>query len=72
MHQVHGLYADIPAWPGTLALLQALKTRGFPLAIATSSPRSSYDVKMAYHPEIANAMDAVVRMMKYHAYLREH
>ena len=33
------LYATIPAWSGTLPLLKHLKQRGFPLAIATSSPR---------------------------------
>lgn len=59
-HEIHGLYASIPPWPGTLDLLSKLRARGFPLAIATSSPRSSFDVKMTHHPEILAAMTAVV------------
>ena len=55
-----GLYADLAAWPGTLALLRALKARGFPLAIATSSPRASFSKKMEHFAEIRSLMDAIV------------
>ena len=58
--EVASLYADIPAWAGTLQLLSALRTAGFPLAIATSSPRASFEKKMAYHVEILASMSAVV------------
>jgi beta-phosphoglucomutase-like phosphatase (HAD superfamily) len=43
-----------------LDLLSRLKAKGFPLAIATSSPKQSFDEKMVHHPEILAAMDAVV------------
>ena len=33
------LYSDIRPWPGTHELLAELKSRGFPMAIATSTPR---------------------------------
>lgn len=58
--EIDGLYEAIEAWPGTLPLLRRLRARGFPLAIATSSPRSSFDRKMVHHPEILRSMDAVV------------
>ena len=58
--EVKELYKDIEAWPGTLPLLRRLKARGFPMAIATSSPRASFDAKMAFHPEILALMDAAV------------
>jgi len=59
--EVHALYAAIPAWPGTLVLLRELKARGFPLAIATSSPRASFDLKMAHHPEILGELSTFMR-----------
>ena len=49
---VESLYPAIPAWPGTLELLGRLSAAGYPMAIATSSPRSSFDKKMAHHPTI--------------------
>jgi len=55
-----GLYSSIPAWEGTAALLTAFKEAGFPLAIATSSPRHSFDIKMKHHPAILEVMDVVV------------
>ena len=58
--EIEGRYADIAPWDGTLALLAALRGKGFPLAIATSSPRASFDKKMAHHPEILSAINAVV------------
>ena len=58
--EVDSLYASIPAWPGTLPLLRALRAAGFPLAIATSSPRASFEKKMLYHAEIVTKMAAVV------------
>lgn len=58
--EILDLYSSIEAWPGTLALLHDLKTSGFTLAIATSSPRASFEKKMVHHPEILAAMDAVV------------
>ena len=54
--EVAGLYADIPAWPGTLSLLTALSTAGFPMAIATSSPRQSFEKKMMHHAGILTKM----------------
>ena len=51
---------DIAAWEGTVPLLRALKAKGFPLAIATSSPRPSFDKKMKHHPEILELIDAFV------------
>ena len=58
--EVDSLYSSIPAWPGTLALLRSLRAAGFPLAIATSSPRASFEKKMIYHTEILTNMSAVV------------
>ena len=58
--EVDGLYSSIPAWPGTLRLLRDLREAGFPLAIATSSPRASFEKKMLYHAEILAKMAAVV------------
>jgi len=58
--EVAGLYSTIPAWPGTVDLLEKLLAAGFPLAIATSSPRSSFEKKMAFHPEILGKMAATV------------
>ena len=58
--EVGRLYATVPAWPGTLELLKTLRDKGFPLAIATSSPRSSFEKKMVHHPEILACMAAVV------------
>ena len=57
---LEGLYGELATWPGTLALLRALKARGFPLAIATSSPRVSFSKKMERFAEIRSLMDAVV------------
>ena len=51
---------DIAAWEGSVQLLKALKAAGFPVAIATSSPRPSFDKKMKHHPEILELIDAVV------------
>ena len=58
--EVDSLYQSIPAWQGTLLLLEKLRSAGFPLAIATSSPRSSFEKKMIYHSEILCKMAAVV------------
>jgi len=58
--EVHDMYPAIKAWPGTLSLLSRLKRKGFRLAIATSTPKLSFDDKMVHHPEILAAMDAVV------------
>ena len=57
---VKSLYATISAWPGTLDLVTAFQKAGFPMAIATSSPRASFDVKMQYHASILTKMAAVV------------
>ena len=54
------LYPSIPKWESTLGLLKEFKARGFPMAIATSSPRYSFDKKMIYHKDILDFMDAVV------------
>lgn len=53
-------YGEIAPIPGALALLEALVARGVPLALATSTPRAIFDEKMRSHPEILNAMSAVV------------
>jgi HAD superfamily hydrolase (TIGR01509 family) len=58
--EIEGMYAGIPAWPGALLLLKRLRSAGFPLAIATSSPRASFEKKMAFHVEIVTAMTAIV------------
>ena len=58
--EVKGLYASIPAWPGTLDLVSAFQEAGFPMAIATSSPRASFDKKMQFHAPILTKMAAVV------------
>ena len=54
------LYPSIPKWESTLGLLKEFKARGYPMAIATSSPRYSFDKKMVYHKDILDFMDAVV------------
>lgn len=58
--EIDSLYEAILAWPGTLSLLEQLRDAGFPLAIATSSPRPSFEKKMVYHKEILTKMSAVV------------
>lgn len=60
MAVMSSLYPSIPKWKSTLGLLGELKARGFPMAIATSSPRYSFDKKMMYHQDILEYMDAVV------------
>lgn len=60
MNDLKVLYGTIQAWPGTLRLLRRLKEMGMPMAIATSSPRPSFNQKMEYHKEILKLMDAVV------------
>ena len=57
---IDSMYASIEAWPGTLPLLEALAKAGFPMAIATSSPRASFNKKMKHHPQILSKMCAVV------------
>lgn len=54
------MYASVEAWPGTVALVRELRAHGFPLAIATSSERSSFQKKMRHHPELWMTMDAIV------------
>ena len=58
--EVRALYEGIPAWEGTLSLLTRLQEAGYPMAIATSSPRSSFDKKMQFHAAILTKMGAVV------------
>ena len=57
---VVALYETIPAWDGCLALLTKLSAAGFPMAIATSSPRASFDKKMQFHAPLLTKMSAVV------------
>ena len=57
---VVALYETIPAWDGCLELLVKLQAAGFPMAIATSSPRASFDEKMQYHAPLLTKMSAVV------------
>jgi pseudouridine 5'-phosphatase len=54
------LYSNIEKWPGTMNLLNELASRGYPMAIATSSPRYSFDIKMKYHEDILEFIDAIV------------
>ena len=58
--EVLSLYASIPAWPKCVELLAALQEAGFPMAIATSSPRASFDKKMQFHAPLLTKMSAVV------------
>ncbi|CAL1150955.1 unnamed protein product [Cladocopium goreaui] len=60
MNDLKVLYGTIQAWPGTLHLLRRLKEMEVPMAIATSSPRPSFNQKMEYHKEILKLMDVVV------------
>jgi beta-phosphoglucomutase-like phosphatase (HAD superfamily) len=57
---IAALYETIPAWSGCLELLVALQEAGFPMAIATSSPRASFDKKMQFHAPLLTKMSAVV------------
>eukprot|EP00942_MAST-04A_sp_MAST-4A-sp1_P005351 g5351.t1 len=59
-YYIKQLYSNIKKWPGTMNLLNEFASRGYPMAIATSSPRHSFDIKMKYHKEILNFMDAIV------------
>ena len=59
-YYIKSLYPDIKKWPGTINLLSELQSRGYPMAIATSSPRYSFDIKMKYHKNILEFMDAIV------------
>ena len=58
--EVLALYKHIPAWPRCLELLTSLQAEGFPMAIATSSPRASFDKKMQFHAPLLTKMAAVV------------
>lgn len=58
--EVLELYARIPAWPGCADLLDRLQAAGYPMAIATSSPRASFDKKMQHHAALLTKMSAVV------------
>ncbi|KOO25658.1 had-superfamily hydrolase [Chrysochromulina tobinii] len=57
---IAALYETIPAWSGCLELLVALQEAGYPMAIATSSPRASFDKKMQFHAPLLTKMSAVV------------
>lgn len=58
--EIASLYSSIPAWPGCVALLEKLQSAGFPMAMATSSPRASFDKKMQHHAALVTKMAAVV------------
>jgi len=53
------LFRNSPAKPGAEALVCELKTRGMPLAVATSSDRTYFDIKTMSHPWFSS-FDAVV------------
>eukprot|EP00929_Paragymnodinium_shiwhaense_P083017 TRINITY_DN44062_c0_g1_i1.p1 TRINITY_DN44062_c0_g1~~TRINITY_DN44062_c0_g1_i1.p1 ORF type:complete len:266 (-),score=47.30 TRINITY_DN44062_c0_g1_i1:68-805(-) len=57
---LQGLYGDIKPTKGAVELVRRLKALGVKMAIATSSPGPAFEKKMKYHPEILEAMDAVV------------
>ncbi|CAE8653265.1 unnamed protein product, partial [Polarella glacialis] len=54
------LYSDITTMPGANELVARLQELRVPMAIATSSVKSSFDVKMTYHPQLLEPMAAVV------------
>lgn len=58
--ELEDLYNSLKPFANTVKLLHSLNDRGFPMAIATSSPRDSFDKKMKRHPEIMQVMKAVV------------
>lgn len=60
MAELEGRYGEIEPIAGAQKLVDALLARGVPLALATSTPRASFDKKMAHHPELLYAMSAVV------------
>ena len=60
MAELEGRYGEIEPIAGAQNLVDALLARGVPLALATSTPRASFDKKMAHHPELLYAMSAVV------------
>ena len=54
------LFRHSPALPGALELLRAIKARGIPVALATSSTRRLVDLKLADHPEMRSLLDHLV------------
>ena len=55
-------YAEMPLMPGALEMLRGLR-KSHPqakFAIATSSTRTNFERKMAFHPEVVEFMDVVV------------
>ena len=59
MAELEGRYGEIEPIAGAQKLVDALLARGVPLALATSTPRASFDKKMAHHPELLYAMSAL-------------
>ncbi|CAE8615836.1 unnamed protein product, partial [Polarella glacialis] len=59
-HSMERLYSDITTMPGANELVARLQELRVPMAIATSSVKSSFDVKMTYHPQLLEPMAAVV------------
>ena len=45
-------YSSLQLMPGSLELMEYLKSQNIPMTIATSSPQPSYDAKMAVHPRV--------------------
>mmetsp|Transcript_30416 Transcript_30416/g.74031 ORF Transcript_30416/g.74031 Transcript_30416/m.74031 type:complete len:662 (-) Transcript_30416:351-2336(-) len=53
-------YDSLELVPGTMDLLKALKAKGLPIALATSSTRDSLERKMARHKEAMDMFDVVI------------
>lgn len=50
--EMHRLIEGVAAMPGALALLEALRARSIPIAIATSGHRAITDYKLSKHPAL--------------------
>lgn len=60
-HKVmEGLYAQIVPMRGAVELVERLHVLKMPMAIATSSVKSSFDLKMSFHPRLLMPMSVVV------------
>jgi len=57
---LHQLFLTTPAMPGARAFTAAVKARGIPMAIATSTERPLFEVKVGPHRDWIATFDAVV------------
>jgi HAD superfamily hydrolase (TIGR01509 family) len=58
--QMADKYESLTLMDGAVELIKALKTEGYPIALATSSSRESLNRKMGHHADIMSQFDVVI------------